>query len=366
MDDISLPPIPEGITPEWLTLRLRANGTLSTHSSIVGLKREPIGEDVAMMSSLFRLTPTYANDLGGAAPASFIVKYPAKNSAHRDIASAYNFYEREVRFFAELAPLTTARCPATFLAQMDGDDFIIVMEDLGDYDVGNQTAGATLAQTELALDELAKLHATFWEKTAGIDWIPRVSNSFHATNMQTLAPLGWDNMASNFAALFPDGFHDKRDDFLSSIPALQAYTDRPPITLAHGDFRMTNLLFGAKPEHQPLAIIDWQGLIGRGMQDVTLLMGQSTQTNIRREHERALVQRYVDKLASQGVVGYAFDEAWDDYRHTHLHNWAYTSVVAGTLDVSNEKTVAWMSKMIARQVATTEDLGLLDLLPFRA
>lgn len=365
MDDCSLPPIPEGITPDWLTQRLRANGTLTADTSIVALKRESIGEGVAMMSSLSRLIPTYNNEAGSVAPASFIAKYPAKNRNNRSIATAYNFYEREVRYFAELAPLTTARCPATFIAQIDGDDFLILMEDMGDYDEGNQTIGATLAQTQLALDELAKLHASFWGETSGINWIPHVANSFHATNMQTLAPMGWANMVSNFAPLFPDRFHDKKEDFLSSIPALQAHANRPPVTLAHGDFRMDNLLFGTKPEHQPLAIVDWQGLIGRGMQDVTLLMGQSTQTNIRREHERALVQRYLDKLASQGVKGYGFNEAWDDYRHTHLHNWAYTSVVAGMLDVSNEETIAWVSKMIARQVATTEDLGLLELLPFR-
>ncbi|MDG1231089.1 MAG: phosphotransferase [Pseudomonadales bacterium] len=364
MNELSLPPIPEGITPEWLTQRLRANGTLADNTSIVSLKREPVGEGVAMMSSLSRLIPTYDKGATGIAPVSFIAKYPAKNPTNREIATAYNFYEREVRYFAELAPLTTARCPATFVAQIDGDDFIILMEDMGDYDVGNQAIGATLAQTELALDELAKLHATFWDKTSSIDWIPHVSNSFHATNMQTLVPMGWDNMLSNFAPLFPDRFHDMKDDFLSSIPALQAHTDRPPITLAHGDFRMENLLFGTEPEHQPLAIVDWQGLLGRGMQDVTLFMGQSTQTDVRRKHERTLLQHYVNKLESQGVAGYGFDEAWDDYRHTHLHNWAYTSVVAGTLDVSNENTLIWMSEMIARQVATTEDLGLLDLLPF--
>jgi len=365
MDELSLPPMPAGITPEWLTEILRANGTLAPGTSVVALKREPVGEGVAMMSSLSRLIPTYNQDADGAAPASFIAKYPAQKSNNREIATAYNFYEREVRFFAELASLTAARCPATFIAQMDGDDFVIVMEDMGDYEVGNQAIGATLKQTELALDELAKLHATFWEKTSGIDWIPHVSNSFHATNMQTLAPMGWDNMLSNFAPLFPSQFHDKKDEFLASIPALQAHTDRPPVTLAHGDFRMENLLFGVKPGHQPLAIVDWQGLLGRGMQDVTLLMGQSTQTDIRRIHERALLQRYLDRLASLGVSGYGFDEAWDDYRHTHLHNWAYTSVVAGTMDISNETTVAWMSKMIARQVATTEDLGLFDLLPFK-
>ena len=114
-----------------------------------------------------------------------------------------------------------------------------------------------------------------------------------------------------------------------------------------------------------MAIIDWQGpLLGRGIQDVTLLLGQSTQTEIRRRHERTLLECYVDGLARLGVEGYGVDEAWQDYRHGQLYNWAYTTVVAGTLDAGNERAFAWMSQMIARQVAVTEDLGLLDLLPF--
>ena len=105
-------------------------------------------------------------------------------------------------------------------------------------------------------------------------------------------------------------------------------------------------------------------MLGRGMMDVTLLMGQSTQTEVRRTHERLLVQRYLDGLAELGVKNYGFDEAWDDYRHAHLHSWVYAIVVAGTLDASNERAFAWISQMLARQLATTDDLDLLDLLPF--
>ena len=359
-----LPAMPEGITPEWLTQILHEGGTLAPDTEIVEIAREPVGEGVGMMSELLRLIPTYGGNKGDA-PSSIIAKYPSQIPANREIATTYNFYEREVRYFAELAPLTTAACPNTYFTHIDGENFIILMEDMADYEVGNQAIGATLAQTEIGLDEMAKLHAAFWEKTSDIEWIPHVANSFHATNMQTLTPMAWDTMTTTFATLFPDALLAKRDDFLASIPALQAYTGRPPITLAHGDFRMENLLFGTKPQQYAMAIIDWQApLLGRGMQDVTLLMGQSTQTDVRRAHERALLLRYLSALAALGVTGYSFEEAWGDYRHTHLYNWAYTSVVAGTMDTSNERTFAWMSQMIARQVATTMDLNLLDLLPF--
>lgn len=356
--------MPLGITPRWLTSALRDNGVLGPEVAIVGLERGQVGEGVGMMSELSRLTPAYEGPVGDA-PRSFIAKYPSQNPTNRDIAMSFNLYEREVRYFAELDPLTTARCPVTYLTELDGDNFIILMEDMADYRVGDQIVGATLEDTEIALDELAKLHAAFWNRVDDISWIPHVAGSQHARNMQAGTEAGWDTMVALFGEFLSAPVLAMRADFQPSIAPLQAYMDQPPLTLSHGDFRMENFLYGTRPEHHPMAILDWQGpLRARGMQDVALLLGQSTRTEVRRKHEQELLGRYLDGLARQGISDYGFDAAWVDYRHAHLYNWAYATVVSGTLDATNERGFAWMSQMIARQVATTEDLDLLDLLPF--
>ena len=80
---------------------------------------------------------------------------------------------------------------------------MLLLEDLGDYEVGDQIIGATLAQTEIAIDELSKLHAAFWNKVDDIEWIPHVSNSYHATNLRNFAVSGWDNMLSVFGKFIP-------------------------------------------------------------------------------------------------------------------------------------------------------------------
>jgi len=311
-----------------------------------------------------RLIPAYEGDLRGA-PRSLIAKYPTQNPTNRQVAKEFNVYEREVRYYAELDALTTANCPAAYLTVLEGDNFIILMEDLATYRVGDQVEGANLQDTEVAIDELAKLHAAFWNKVDDIAWIPHVYGSQHAANMAAGTVTGWDNMVNNFENVVSPAVLAARADLQASIIPLQAYMDQPPITLSHGDFRMANFLFGTQPEHHPMAILDWQGpLLARGMQDFCLLLGHSTQIEVRRKHERALLARYLDGLARLGVTDYSFDQAWIDYRHAHLYNWAYTTVVSGTLDTINERGYAWMSRMIARQVAATEDLDLFDLLPF--
>ena len=91
------------------------------------------------------------------------------------------------------------------------------------------------------------------------------------------------------------------------------------------------------------------------MADVALMLAQSTRTEVRRSHERALIDRYLHGLSAQGITGYTPEQAWSDYQLAILYNWGYTSLVAGTLDVSNDRAFAWMSQMVLRQSAATED-----------
>ena len=136
-----------------------------------------------------------------------------------------------------------------------------------------------------------------------------------------------------------------------------------PITLCHGDFRMENLLYGIQPEHHAVALIDWQGpLKGRGMFDVALFLGQSTKVEVRQSDEKHILERYLDGLVKRGVSGLSFDDLWKDYQSCMLYDWVYTAVVAGTLDSSDERSFAWMSQMIARQVAASDDLDVFGLL----
>ena len=161
----------------------------------------------------------------------------------------------------------------------------------------------------------------------------------------------------------PQWLRDVKDAYFAAVPRLQERLDAAPRTLVHGDFRMDNLFFGTEPHHYPMTFVDWQGpLRGRGIHDVAYLLCQSTQTPVREANERALIQRYVDGLAAQGVEGYGFDEAWEDYRHAVLYLWVYATVIAGTLDPTNERGNAWMAEMIKRNVAAIDHLGCLDLL----
>jgi aminoglycoside/choline kinase family phosphotransferase len=358
-----LPTSAAQVGTEWLTEVLHESGALPLGGTVTGIERQPIGEGVGMMSDLARLVPTYGGDATGA-PASLVGKFPAHNATNREVAVKYDIYRREVRYYAELDPLCSAHGPAIHLSVIDPDNtFVILMEDLSDYMIGDQILGASLEQTEICVDELAKLHASFWNKVSGHDWLPHIAGSQHAANMRLGAELGWDAMLETFGEFVPNAINALRGPIQKAIGPLQARLDTSPITLIHGDFRMDNLFFGKTSDQHALVMLDWQGpLCGRGIQDVAQLLGQSTQTEVRRAHQSNLIRRYVDALEANGISGYGFDEAWEDYRHATLYSWAYVVVVSGTLDASNERGFAWMSKMVARNATAIEDLNCLELL----
>jgi hypothetical protein len=351
------------ITPEWLTQVLHASGELPADSSVAAIKLDPMGAGVGMMSSLSRILITYseAND---SLPVSLVIKLPADNTTNREVAEQYNLYLKEVRYYQQLAPLTAAKSPKMYFCDIgDHHDFVMLMEDVSDYRMGNQVTGATFEESLLCIDQLAQLHAAFWNKLDDVDWLPHIANSENATNMAKGAEIGWGQLLEFFGDFVPATVNGKRDLYLSSIDRLQQGLDEPPITFIHGDFRMDNMLFGQGAEHHPLVIVDFQGpLKGRGIQDVGYLLGHSVQTQVRRDHEKELVQRYVDGLAGAGIADYGFDMAWQDYRLAILYSWTVAVVIAGTLDPSNDRGFAWMSKMVKRNGQAIEDLDCLELL----
>ena len=356
-----IPELPGGFTPEFLTALLRADGVLRAGGRVAHVRPSPMS--AGMMADIVRLELAYAGE-HGAAPASVVAKYSAANPTNRQIAQSYRLPERETRFARDLVPRTRSRTPRTYFAGLEEDRFLILMEDLGEYRVGNQAEGATLVQCELAIDELAKLHAPFWNHADELDWVPGIARSYHAENMLALAPAGIAGVEERFGDALAREIRDDKARFLAAIPAMQAWMAEAPTTLVHGDFRMENLLYGWKPAHAPVVVIDWQGpLRARGMADVALFLGQSAQTEVRRAHERALLARYVEGLRAGGVTGVTLEGAWEDYRRSVLYSWVYALVVAGTLDASRPEARAWMGQMIARMTAASRDLGAFSLMP---
>lgn len=166
----------EELTPEWLTEALRSGGVLGAGARVVSVEAERLGEGAGFIGQLFRLRLTYEGDAGDA-PATLIAKTPTLDEGSRAVALMYGLYEREYRFYKELAAEIAFRTPRCYYADGDADTarYILLLEDMGAHGTaGDQVAGCTAEQAHLALRELARHHAQWWRspRLDEIAWIP--------------------------------------------------------------------------------------------------------------------------------------------------------------------------------------------------
>ena len=347
------------VTPAWLTGALQAAGHDVEVDSVVAT---PLGVGIGMMSGLQSLALTYSEGTG---PALLVLKMPAENDANRAVADLYHLYERETRFYREVAPKSSAYTPIVYRADIDGNNFVLLMEHLTDYTLGDQVTGCTLEETRGGVAWLARHHASLWGQTEdpAFAFLPEVSPSYSSEGLMQGCAFGWGPMTELFAHVVPERIAALKDRYLAVLPMLFEWMATPPLTVVHGDFRMDNLFFGSQPGQEPLIAVDWQGsLRGRASQDIAYFFSGSLPTELRRKHERALINQWHAGLVAGGVTGFSADDAWNDYRKAMLYVWVMAVVISGTLDPTNERGRRWISVMLERSIAAIDDLDLVGLM----
>ncbi|MEY2448044.1 MAG: hypothetical protein QOH79_1520 [Acidimicrobiaceae bacterium] len=304
MSSSSIPTTSDSITPEWLTEVLGA--------PVVSVDREMVG--TGQMGDSVRLTLGYEADTEG--PASIVAKLPALDPTSRATAAAVRSYEIEVSFYRELAPTLAVRAPRCYLARHDQvtDDFVLLLEDLAPARQGDQLAGCSVDQAATAVDELPRLHAPRWGDAAlaSMPWLHR--NTPESNVLTTMLVTGlYDGFRSRYADRLDPDVYALCERF---IPRLSSYLDERPgqWTVAHGDYRLDNLLFGTDEGGPPVAVVDWQTVAhGPGVADLSYFIGAGLLPVDRAAHEDDLVRAYHGALRSAGV-DLDWDDCWQQYR----------------------------------------------------
>jgi Ecdysteroid kinase-like family len=333
------------LTTEWL------GGALGTH--VTGFDVEPIGVGVGLVCDLVRVRLRHDGD----GPASLIAKFPSASEENRFVALVLQMYGRETRFYRELAcdtPLSAPRCHAVE-HDVEADEFVLLLEDLGDVRVVDQITGLGRADAELAVDQLARLHAGWWNHPA-LESVLRLSDSPFPEAVGAAFAGAWDPIQKICEGLITPEVKALGDRFTDLIPKLMARLSEPPWTLSHGDYRLDNMFFSDDPE-RPLILVDWQLYDrSRGPRDLSYLLSQSMEPALRAGCERALVERYVGGLVGGGVEGYDIEQAWADYRLATLFDFVYPVIAGGGLTLANERAVELVRMIMGRFIAAFEHL----------
>ncbi len=240
-----------------------------------------------------------------AGPDSVVIKLASANETSRAAAEATRTYIREVGFYRDLASSVAIRVPAAYHVSEDrpANTFILVMEDITPSAAGNQLAGCSIEQAELAVNAAADLHGSTWGRTdiAELDWIDVASEE----QLEQRAGL-WDMVYPGFVDRYAERLSQDVLDFGSWLNGVfrewsLARRDGPQC-LVHGDFRLDNLLFGTGEPAPPLTTVDWQTLaLGGALGDVAYFLSGSLERGELRTSEGRLLDRYRARLAGHGV-----------------------------------------------------------------
>lgn len=348
------------LKPAWLTAVLRAAGVLPA-GQVIAARSEPIGN--GMVATTVRLHLTYDAPPDTGTPATLVAKMTSIHEASRELGAVLAVYEKEVRFYQDIAPRIAAACVSQALfADVDdrGEHFLLLLPDLFPARSGDQIVGCSVEEATAVLHAAATIHAPFWDAPE-IDTLP------------------WMNRARD-VALYVQGYraamgpvkeryaHSLRAEALDVVERLgerieQHYEQQPrPWTITHQDFRLDNLLFDAKGGQIPVAVLDWQSVrIGPGVSDVAYFIGAGLPTAERRLHERQLLESYRLQLCSMGVGSLSAVQAWEQYRFFASEG-LITAVLAAGMVTPTERGDRMFITMIERHAQHMLDLETLSLI----
>jgi hypothetical protein len=339
---------PQDVDVAWLSQLLG--------KAVAGVTSNPVG--TGKVGATFRFDLDYA-DMQPDQPRSLIGKFMSDDPISRATGIAQLSYLREVNFYRQYGganSLPIARIKFSALNEST-HEFALIMDDFPHHRSGNQLEPATLLEAELAVTAAAKIHAPFWgdEELDSHYWL-NGSKAAPVMNVDGLYNMLWPA----FCARYKDRINNK------IIAAGESYLGRlndwiwrrtGTRCLTHGDFRPDNMLFLESDRDTPIIIVDWQTAgVGNGATDIAYYMGTALAPDMRRQTERALVDRWIEELLAQGVPKGDTSALWDVYRRDAVAGFLM-GVLASMIVVQTPRGDTMFLEMCARSAEMIHDHG---------
>jgi hypothetical protein len=247
---------------------------------------------------------------------------------------------------------------------VDGDEYLLLLEDMAPAIVGDEAPGCSVEQAELAITSLAKFQAAWWDspKLDTLDWMPAVNAPVQqiaaGAYQQAWGPFcqfAGDRVSPSVMQLGEQLQHHVVDVLDALEPA--------PRTIIHGDFRGDNVFYGDGVTAPKFRAIDWQiSSKGRGVFDVAYYLSTSVLPDVRKAQEERLVRLWHDIISdANDTKHYTYDDAFYDYRVSALFMHVYTVVAIGSLDSANERGLFLFNEWLRRRATAIEELSCHEL-----
>ena len=339
------PTTPEALTSEWLSEALGFE--------VLGFDVERLGEGAGIIALVTRI----ALKTAAGNPQSVIAKFPTPNATNRSIANTYNMYGREVMFYQGIAEQVEMRTPQCYFAAIDpdGEQFVLLLEDLGHLRLADQVAGCTLAEARSVLSAVAGLHASTWQTTRFPELISH-NNPAQRDGMIVAFEVGWPAVNEMFPELIPKSSLIAEQKMTGAVGRLLEEMCQDPVCMTHVDVRLDNMFF----DGDELVLFDWQSICTSAPeQDLAYFITQSVPPAVRAKQD--LVAFYHSELTRRGI-DYDLDRCRERYRVCALYLLCFAVSIAGQADPGNERGRALGRVLMGNAMSALDEMNAFELL----
>ena len=276
--DVSFPNSHDELNEEWLSNALGR--------SVENFETRPIGGGKGNLGDLVLVSLENGEQI--------VAKFAANRQESLNAAKRSGLFEREIKFYLELAPKLALRLPTLFASAYDPSSayFIMLLEYLEPIKDSDSINGIGVDYTRQVLTELSKLH-TQGRDLVETPWVQTMISQHRINNLTIMIERGWPVLQEICGELV-DPLKDINliERFLETM----SYLNTLDQTIVHGDVKPDNLIIS----NQGVTIIDWQGFgTGPPSWDIAYCMCQCLTTEERRFYESELLDSYPHDL-----VGY--------------------------------------------------------------
>jgi len=344
----SFPTSPEEISAQWLTDKLGYE--------IESFNIEALGEGGGLLGLVTRLHLKASKG-----PRTLIAKFPTKTEGNRAVATTYDMYAREYRFYTQVAPNVPLRSPACYHAELNeqNSDFVLLLEDLQGFELGDQVKGCSVDQAHQVIQSIASLHRNTWQPDHITDIKPH-DMPYQRDGMIGGFLVGWPVVITDFADVLEAAITPQQIALLDTMPdqvnRLLDIIHDGPLVIGHGDVRLDNIFF-AKDGN---ALVDYQAVSKAAPEhDLAYFVTQSLSDDVRCAEDWVAV--YHQHLTSEGL-DYPLDTSRERYRYCALYLVCYAVIIAGTLDQANERGRNLAETLLGNSLRSVVELDALKLL----
>ena len=344
----SFPQKPEDLTAEWLGEQL---GCKVTDFTV-----ERLGEGGGLLGLVTRVHLD-----GDGALKTLIAKFPSEAEENRFVATTYDMYGREYRFYTQVASNVPIRAPECYHAGFteENSDFVLLLEDLQGYQLGDQVAGCTLEQAHRVVNDLAALHGSTWRPGPEIQ-INRHDMPYQREGMVSGFDAGWPGVLENFSDILKAELTRDDINLLATIPEhVSRLLDKihdGPLVIAHGDVRLDNIFFSERGN----ALVDYQAVCKAAPEhDLSYFVTQSLPDDIRRAEDWVAVYH---RLLTRDGIDYDLSLSRERFRYCTLYFVCYAVIIAGTLDQANERGRRLAATLLAYSLRSIKELNAFELI----